>query len=108
MGNSVAEHSGGAITDQGKPGPIYGECLKLRQVHFSEIDAQGHHHGATLATTLASAKIVDLITDNVPVIIESQISSDEIPKELAAVGEAFKRPGDPDVERVSIDWGALA
>jgi hypothetical protein len=51
---------------------------------------------------------VEFIRDNVPVIIESQIASDEIARELAAVGESFKRPKDHHAQRSDIDWGALA
>ena len=81
---------------------------RLRQIHFSEIDAQGHHHGATLATILASRNIVDLIGHDVPAIIESQISSGDIARELSAVGEALKPSADPAPQQTIIDWGALA
>ncbi len=80
---------------------------RLRQIHFSEIDAQGHHHGATLATILASRNIVDLIGHDVPVIIESQIPSSEIARELAVVGRALE-PSTDAPERTIMDWGALA
>ena len=81
----------------------YGQ--RLRQIHFSEIDAQGHHHGATLATILTTRSIVDLIGSEVPVIIESQISSSEIARELAVVRHALEPSTDPTREGAIKDWG---
>jgi hypothetical protein len=79
---------------------------RLRQLHISEIDAQGHHHGVTLATILATHSVVRLIRPDVPAIIESQIRATEMRKELAAVTEALDPPSVG--ERESLDWGALA
>ena len=81
---------------------------RLRQIHFSEIDTQGHHHGATLATILASRKIVSLIGEDVPVIIESQISSEEIGRELSAVRKALAPSKSSVPEPTAVDWDALA
>lgn len=77
---------------------------RLRQVHISEIDAQGHHHGVSLVTVLATHNIANLIPETVAVIIESQIPVTEIAKELGSVKEALT----PVAERKHLDWGALA
>jgi hypothetical protein len=78
---------------------------RLRQIHFSEIDAEGHHHGATLVTQLASRKIASLISEDVPIIIESQISPDQIEKELVCAEGALRHQ---TVELTTTDFGALA
>lgn len=81
---------------------------RLRQIHFSEIDAQGHHHGATQATVLASRNIVELIGPDIPTIIESQVSSSEIARELSAVEKALELPTNSTSNQTIVDWGALA
>ena len=78
---------------------------RLRQLHISEIDAQGHHHGVTLATILAAHNVANLINPGVPAIIESQIPGKDIPKEFAAVEQALN-PSSADNDYQ--DWGALA
>ena len=81
---------------------------RLRQLHFSEIDAQGRHHGATLATILASRSVVDLIGPEIPAIIESQVDACDIPREIDAVREGLEPSPHSTTERAAIDWGALA
>jgi len=81
--------------------------LRLRQIHISEIDAQGHHHGVTLATILANRNIVDLIGQDIPAIIESQVPANEIEREIAAVEQALEPSTDTASDRESMDWGEL-
>jgi hypothetical protein len=81
---------------------------RLRQVHFSEIDAQGRHHGTTIATILASRSIVDMTDSEVPVIIESQIPASDISKEIEAVRQALDPSHGSTAEQMPVDWGALA
>lgn len=80
---------------------------RLRQIHISEIDGQGHHHGLSLATIAASRSIAALIKPDVPVIIEAQIPQEDIGREIDAVKRALtQEPRISDWE--SADWGALA
>lgn len=79
---------------------------RLRQLHISEIDAQGHHHKVTLATILATHSIASLIRPQVPAIIESQIPPKDMAKELTAVKQALNPSLVADWE--CLDWGALA
>jgi hypothetical protein len=81
---------------------------RLRQIHISELDAAGRHHGLSIATILATRRILPLLREDVPAIIESQVKADRIPAELRAVEEAFASAGAGSAEWGGADWGALA
>lgn len=81
---------------------------RLRQVHVSELDSAGRHHGLSIATILATRRILPLIREDVPAIIESQIKPDRIAAELKAVEEAFAPPRPESADWDGADWGALA
>ena len=83
----------------------YGQ--RLRQVHISEIDSGGHHHGLSLATILASHGIASLISQTIPIIIESQIMPQDIRKEIDAADRALMPTPIASVQK-NEDWGALA
>src|SRR6267142_4181686 len=67
---------------------------RLRQIHISELDSAGRHHGLSSATILATRRISPLIREDVPAIIESQVKSERIAAELKAVEEAFMPPSE--------------
>ena len=81
---------------------------RLRQIHISELDSAGRHHGLSIATILATRRILPLIREDVPAIIESQVPRDRIAGELKSVEEAFSPSGPGSVEWDGADWGALA
>jgi hypothetical protein len=96
--------------------PTMGEARKmlrrfgtrLRQIHISELDSAGRHHGLSIATILATRRILPLIREDAPAIIESQITSDRIAAELKSVEAAFSPPGSGSEDWEGADWGALA
>ena len=57
---------------------------RLRQIHISELDSAGRHHGLSIVTTLATRRILPLLREDVPAIIESQVKPDRIAAELKA------------------------
>ena len=81
---------------------------RLRQVHISEIDAEGHHERLSLATILASQSIASLINDDVPIIIESMIPAKVIKREIDAVRRALTPSAQEGAGWEYRDWGELA
>ena len=81
---------------------------RLRQIHISELDAAGRHHGLSIATILATRRILPLLREDVPAIIESQVKPDRIAAELRAVEETFAPASAGSAEWGGADWGALA
>jgi hypothetical protein len=81
---------------------------RLRQVHISETDAEGHHERLSLVTILASQSVAALIDENVPIIIESMIPAKDIKREI----DAARRALTPSAREASgwkyRDWGELA
>jgi len=84
----------------------YGD--RLRQVHISEINAEGHHGRLSLATILASQTIASMIGQDIPIIIESMIPVAEIRREIEAVRDALKQSARETSSWESRDWGELA
>jgi hypothetical protein len=80
---------------------------RLRQIHISEIDGQGHHHGLSWGTILASRTLARLIGQEIPIIIESQIPQKDIAKEIAAVEQALTPAPKMSTGELA-DWGELA
>lgn len=62
---------------------------RLVQIHVSEVDAQSRHAVITYAAELAFREVVHLIPDDIPLILESRVSSDGIEHELLKVAEVF-------------------
>lgn len=81
---------------------------RLRQVHISEIDAEGHHERLSLATILASQSVAGLIDESVPIIIESMIPAHDIKREIDAVRRALTPPTRDTASWQCRDWGELA
>lgn len=81
---------------------------RLRQIHISELDSAGRHHGLSIATILATRRVLPLIREDAPAIIEAQVKADRISAELNVVREAFTLPRSGSGEWEGADWGALA
>jgi hypothetical protein len=80
---------------------------RLRQVHLSEIDGQGHHHGLSWGAILATRTVASLIGQDVPIIIEAQIPEKDIKREIEEVARALTPS--PRVSGGDLaDWGELA
>jgi hypothetical protein len=79
---------------------------RLRQIHISEIDGTGHHHGLSLTAISATAGIARLVRADIPVIIEAQVDEADIDHEIESVKRAFQPTGVS--EAATADWGALA
>jgi len=60
---------------------------RLRLIHISEVNSQSKHDPLSLSAVLAFQKVTHLIPDNVPVIIESRVTEDQIEREVETVGE---------------------
>jgi hypothetical protein len=80
---------------------------KLRQVHISEIDSEGHHKRLSLATVLASQSLARLLPEHVPIIIESMVRESEMQREIDAVQSALRMERD-ETGWERRDWGELA
>lgn len=81
---------------------------RLRQIHISELDSAGRHHGLSIATILAARRVLPLIPEDAPAIIESQVTPDGMAAELRSVEEAFTAPRHGSADWEGADWGALA
>ena len=79
---------------------------RLRQIHISEIDGTGHHHGLSQTAISATAGIARLVKPEIPVIIEAQVAQTDIDNEIESVKRAFQRT-EVSASATS-DWGALA
>jgi hypothetical protein len=62
---------------------------RLVQIHVSEVDAQSRHAVITYAAELAFREIAHLIPPDVPLILESRVSSEGIERELHKVADLF-------------------
>jgi hypothetical protein len=62
---------------------------KIAQVHLSEINVHGRHGKLTAAATYAYPRVMPLIPQDVPVILESLVQPEEIGPELAFAREIW-------------------
>ena len=60
---------------------------RLRLIHISEVNSQSKHDPISLTAFLAFQKITHLIPDDVPVIIESKVTEDQIEREVETVAD---------------------
>ena len=79
---------------------------RLRQLHISELDGQGHHHGLSLTSILATGSVAALIDENIPAIIEAQIAPEAITLEINAVENALAHHRLDEMDWERVDWGA--
>jgi hypothetical protein len=71
---------------------------RLRQVHISEVNTSNKHDRLSFVSMLGFSEVSHLIPADVPVIIESVVSEDQIPAEISRVRQAL---GEGSRERVS-------
>jgi len=62
---------------------------RLRQFHVSEVNSVSHHERLSVASIYAFQRVAGLIPDNVPLILETPISAQEVVTQLAVAGRAF-------------------
>jgi hypothetical protein len=55
---------------------------RLRQVHISEVNSRSKHDPLSFESILAFRKVAHLIPEDVPVILESRVSEDEVDEEI--------------------------
>jgi hypothetical protein len=63
---------------------------RVKQIHVSEVNTASEHVGVSLALRMAIEKVVDLVEDRSPLIIESIVPRDRFADELVAVSRAFE------------------
>ncbi len=62
---------------------------RLCQVHVSEVNSASQHDPLSYASILAYMQVAGLIAEEIPLIIESRVSADQIESEIARIHEAF-------------------
>jgi hypothetical protein len=67
---------------------------RLRQIHVSEVNSRNKHDRLSFVSILDFQEVAHLIPPQVPVIIESIVSGDQIGAEINRVREALAMPGD--------------
>jgi hypothetical protein len=60
---------------------------RLRLIHISEVNSQSKHDPLSLSAILAFQKVTHLIPYDVPFIIESKVTEDQIEREVEAVAD---------------------
>jgi len=58
---------------------------RLCQIHISQLDSASHHYPLSMSSVRAFSEIAWLIPDNIPIIIESRVSPEEMEREIEAV-----------------------
>lgn len=62
---------------------------RIKQLHISDVNSQSRHEPLNLESILAYRRITNYIPPNIPVILESPVSSDLIDRELKNVSYLF-------------------
>jgi hypothetical protein len=62
---------------------------RLRQVHVSEVNTSSKHDPLSYASILAFREVAPLLSEDVPVILETPISRDQIESEMKRAIEAL-------------------
>lgn len=62
---------------------------RLRQIHLSEVDTFGGHHPVGYAARSAYQRVAHFVPDDIPVILESIISPDDMERELDTACSLF-------------------
>jgi len=65
---------------------------KLCQVHVSEVNSASQHDSVSFASILAFSQVANLISETIPLIIESRVKPDEIESEITKTKQAFPLP----------------
>jgi len=75
---------------------------RIRQLHISEVNTRSEHVPISAASEFAFSKVIDLLNQDTPIIIESVVREDEIESELIRVVGVFEGA---IRELCSKDWG---
>jgi hypothetical protein len=70
---------------------------RLRQVHVSEVNSRNKHDPLSFISIIDFQEVAHLIPPDVPIIIESIVSDDQIGAEISRVQKALaitSKPGD--------------
>ena len=62
---------------------------RLRQVHVSEVNTSSKHDPLSYASILAYREIAPLLREDVPVILETPVTEDQIESEMKRAMEAL-------------------
>jgi hypothetical protein len=62
---------------------------RIMQIHVSEVNTRSEHVHISAALEFAFAKIVDLLPDNAPLIIESVVPETQLSKEFERARRMF-------------------
>jgi len=62
---------------------------KLIQVHLSEVNTRSTHDSLSYASILAFQEVADMIPENVPIILETPVSEDQIESEMERALESL-------------------
>lgn len=62
---------------------------KLRQVHVSEVNSRSKHDALSYSSMVAFREVAQLIPEQVPLILETPVSGDDIEAEIEKVREAL-------------------
>jgi hypothetical protein len=62
---------------------------RVSQLHVSEVNTSSRHDHLTVGALLAFNKVSHLIPDDIPVVLESRVSEDEVEREVALARKAL-------------------
>jgi hypothetical protein len=62
---------------------------RLRQVHLSEVNTRSKHDRLSYASVLAFREVAPLIPEDVPIILETPVSEDQLASEVQQATEAL-------------------
>jgi hypothetical protein len=62
---------------------------KLRQIHISEVNTRSQHDPLSYSSIVAYREVAHLIPENIPLILESPVTQEEMEQEIAHVLEAL-------------------
>ncbi len=62
---------------------------KLVQIHLSEVNSDSQHEAVSYGARLAFQQVASLISDDLPIILESRVSFDQIDNEVEIAREAL-------------------
>lgn len=67
------------------------QCYKgrLKQVHISEVNSQSKHDPLSFESVLAFRKVAHLIPENIPIIVESRVTEDDVDEEIQNARKAL-------------------
>lgn len=66
---------------------------RLKLLHISEVNSESKHDPLSLSAVLAFKKVTHLVPDNLPVIVESRVTEDQVTAEIEAVLDLFQVSG---------------